>query len=109
LNGTSQLLVYAEYFNLLSDKENIRSVTDVRKQVILEECMLMCRHQTAQQNHNIKKNDRCFEMWQSSNTWKRHYRTEIAFMKELKAESFGGMLVTRHFTIFCFLIRCLKN
>jgi hypothetical protein len=34
------------------------------------------------------------KMWQSSNTWKRHYQTEMVFMKELREELFGEMLLT---------------
>jgi hypothetical protein len=72
LNGTHQLLVYADDVNLLGDnvdaiKKNTRTLTDASKEVGLEvnaeetKFMLLSRHQNAGQNHDIKIGNRCFE------------------------------------------------
>jgi hypothetical protein len=67
LNGTHQLLVYADYVNLLGDKintlkKNTESLTDDSKEVGLEVnaernkymCMLLFHHQNTGKNYDIK-------------------------------------------------------
>jgi hypothetical protein len=72
LNETHQLLVYADYVNLLGDnigsiKKNIVTLTDASKDVGLEvnrektKYMLLSRHQNARQNYNTQRANRCFE------------------------------------------------
>jgi hypothetical protein len=72
LNGTHQLLVYADDVNLLGDnidtiKQNIQTLFDASKEVGLEvnaektKYMLLSPHQNAGQNHNLKIGDRSFE------------------------------------------------
>jgi hypothetical protein len=72
LNGTHQLLIYADDENLLGDntdtiKKNTETVIDASKEVGLEvnaektKYILLPRHQNAGQNHNIKMGDRSFE------------------------------------------------
>jgi hypothetical protein len=72
LNGIHWLLVYADDVNLLGDsratiKKNTETLIDAIKDVGLEvnaektKYMLLSRHQTAGQNHNIKIGDRSFE------------------------------------------------
>jgi hypothetical protein len=72
LNGTHQLLVYADDVNLLGDnidtiKKNMETLIDASKAVGLEvntektKYMLLSRHQNAGQNHDIKIANRCFE------------------------------------------------
>jgi hypothetical protein len=72
LNGTHQLLAYADDVNLLGDnvgtiKKNAQTLIDASKEVGLEvntektKYMLLSRHQYAGQNHDIKIGNRCFE------------------------------------------------
>jgi hypothetical protein len=72
LNGTHQLLFYADDMNLLGDnvgsiKKNTDTSTDASKEVRLEanteksKYMLLYRHQNAGQNQDIKIDNRCFE------------------------------------------------
>jgi hypothetical protein len=73
LNGTHQLLVYADDMNLLGDdintikKKNIETLIDASKEVGLEanaektKYMLLSRHQNAGQNHDRKIANRYFE------------------------------------------------
>jgi hypothetical protein len=71
LNGTHQLLVYAEDVNLLGDsidniKKNTETLTDTSKEVDLivnaekTKCMLMSHHQNAGKNNFIKIANRSF-------------------------------------------------
>jgi hypothetical protein len=72
LNGTHQLLVYADDVNLLRDnmdtiKKSTETLTDTSTEVSLEvitektRYMSMSRHQNAGQNHDIKIANGCFE------------------------------------------------
>jgi hypothetical protein len=72
LNGTHQLLVYADNVRLLGDninttKKNTETLTGASKEVGLgvniekTKYMLLSRHQTAEQNYDIKAANRYFE------------------------------------------------
>jgi hypothetical protein len=72
LNGTHQLLVYADDVNLLGDntdaiKKNMETLTDASKEVGLQvntektKYMLLSHHQNAGQSYSIKIANRCFE------------------------------------------------
>jgi hypothetical protein len=74
LNGTHQLVVYADDVNLLGDdnihtiKENTETLIDTSMEVSLEvnrektKYMLLSRHQKVGQNLDIKIAKRCFEI-----------------------------------------------
>jgi hypothetical protein len=71
LNGTHQLLVYADDMNLLGGKivttKNTETLNGASKDVSLEvntektKHMLLSCHQNPEQNHDIKIANRCFE------------------------------------------------
>jgi hypothetical protein len=72
LNGTHQLLAYADDVNLLGDnidtiKKNTGTLIDASKEVGLEinaektKYMFLSRHQNVGQNRNIKISNRSFE------------------------------------------------
>jgi hypothetical protein len=72
LNGTHQLLAYADYVNLLGDnidtiKKNMETLIDASKEVGLEiniektKYMLLSRRQDVGQNRDIKIANRLFE------------------------------------------------
>jgi hypothetical protein len=72
INGTQQLLVYADDVNLLGDdietiKKNTETLIDASKEVCLEvntektKYMLPSRHQNAGKSHDIKIANRSFE------------------------------------------------
>jgi hypothetical protein len=72
LNGTHQLLLYADDVNLVGDnvdtmKKNTETLIDTSKEVGLEvnadksKYMLLYHHQNAGQNHNMKISNRSFE------------------------------------------------
>jgi hypothetical protein len=82
LNGTHQLLAYADDVNLLGDNidtinNNIQTLIDASKEVGLEvnvektKYMLVSRDQNAGQNGEIKIGNRSFEKCHSSSIWER--------------------------------------
>jgi hypothetical protein len=72
LNGTYQLLVYADYVNILGGsvhaiKKHIEALVVASKEIGLEvnaektKYMVMSRDQNVRQNHNIKLDNKSFE------------------------------------------------
>jgi hypothetical protein len=79
LNGTHQLLVYADDVNPLGDtiKRNTQNLIDASKEVSLgvnakkTKYMLLSRHHKEGQNNGIKIANRALKMWLSSNAYDR--------------------------------------
>jgi hypothetical protein len=82
LNGTHQLLAYADDINVLGDsidtiKKNTETLIDPSREVGLEinvektKYMLLFRHQNEGGNHDIKTANRLLENVSQSNIWER--------------------------------------
>jgi len=82
LNGTHQLLAYADDVNILGGrvhtvKENAEALVVATKEIGLEvnadktKYMIMSRDQNAGRCHIMKIDNRSIKMWKSSNIWEK--------------------------------------
>jgi hypothetical protein len=55
--------------------------------------MLMCRHQNAGQNYNMKTANRFFEMWQNSEIWELQQQTKFGSLVSTQPMKFGQCLL----------------
>jgi hypothetical protein len=117
LNGTCQLLVYADDVTPLGNSidtiKNTETLTGARKEVGLEvnsektKYMLLSRHQNAGQNHDIRIANRCFESVAQFKYLGTTVRNQNFFRR--KFDRIRVMLATIQSRIFCLLMCCIKT
>ena len=82
LNGTHQLLAYADDVNILGGgihtlKENAEALVAATMEIGLEvsadktKYMVMCRDRNAGQNHSVRIDNNTFRGWKSLNIWEQ--------------------------------------
>jgi coproporphyrinogen III oxidase-like Fe-S oxidoreductase len=97
LNGTHQLLAYADDVNVVGEtidtiQKSTKSLLDASKEVGLEvnpektEYVLVSRCQKAGQRQSIKIGNWSFEGVAKANIWEQHLQIKIVFMKILRAD-----------------------
>jgi hypothetical protein len=101
LNGTHQLLAYADDVNLMGDnidtiKKNTETLIDVSKEIGIginvekTKYMLLCRHQNASRNRDIKIANRSFENVSQFKYLETTVTNQNLFQEEIKRRLNSG-------------------
>ena len=112
LNGTHQLLIYADDVNMLRGsvhtiEKNTEALVAVSKEIGLEvnadiaKCMVMSRDQNAGRSHTTKIDNRSFERVEQLKYSATTLMNKIPFRKKLRAHLSQGMLDTVRCRTFC--------
>jgi hypothetical protein len=119
LNGTHQLLAYADGVNLLGDKidtpKNIKTLIDANKEVGLEinvekiKYMLLSRQQNVGQYRDTKIANRSFENVSQFKYLETTVINQNFIEKEIKRRLNSGNLATIQSRTFCLLGCCRKT
>jgi hypothetical protein len=120
LNGTHQLLVYADDVNLLGDnidaiKKNMETLINASKEVGLEvntkktKYMLLSRHRHAGQSYDIKIANRCFENVAKFRYLGTTITNQNMIQDEIKRRLNSGNACYHSVKNFCLLVCCLRT
>jgi predicted fused transcriptional regulator/phosphomethylpyrimidine kinase len=112
LNGTHQLLVYADDVNILSGsihaiKKNTEALVVPSMEIGLEvnaektKYMVMARKHNARQNHNIKLDNKSFERVEQFKYLGTTLTNQNSIQEEIKSRLNWGVLVIVRCRIFC--------
>jgi hypothetical protein len=119
LNGTHQLLIYADDVNLLDNnidtiKKNTQTLIDASKEVHLEvnaektKYMLLSRHRNAGQNHDVKMGNRCFENVAQFRCLGTTITNQNLIYEEIKRRLNSGNACYHSDQNLCLLVCCLR-
>jgi hypothetical protein len=112
LNGTHQLLVYADDVNILGGsihtiRKNIEALVIADKEIGLKVNAEKIKHMVMFQDQNVEQNSNIhigvinpLKWWNSLNIWEPQW-IKIPFMKELRADLIWGMLAIIWCRIVC--------
>jgi hypothetical protein len=117
LNGTHQLLVYADDVNLLGEniniiKKNAESLLDASKEIGLEinsektKYMFMPRHQTAGQSNYIRVANKSLEKVAKFKYLGTTLTDQSCIHKEIRSRLNSGNACYQQFRIFCLPVCC---
>jgi hypothetical protein len=112
INGTYQLLVYADDVNILGGnvhaiKKNIEALVVTSKKIGLEvdsektKYMVMSRNQNAGKNHNIKLDNKFFERVEHFKYLGTTLTNRNSIQEKLRLDRIRGKLVIIRCRIFC--------
>jgi hypothetical protein len=105
MNGTHQLLVYADDVALLVASKDVGEEVNAEK----TRYKVVSDHQNAGPYHNFLLLINPLKMWQSSNVWEQWQLIRIVFTNKLRTEYIQGIGVTNMFRIFCLSIPSLTT
>jgi len=119
LNGTHQLLFYADDVNKLggsvhTSEKNTEALVVASKETGLEvnadknKYMIMSREQNAERSHSIKIDNSSFERVEKFKYLGTNLMNKNSIQEEIKSRLKSGMLIVIRYRMFCLPVCCPK-